>query len=188
MKLATSILVVGGIFLLACTANTVINADLTGRGNVPANETEVSACKSACTTRAKCEEATPSCQTLCDTSSSDDAVAFKKCVDESACDPACDAPLTNPGATTDASTAETSTNDAGTDAKADAPGTGANLAACNAACDDWQIIECTNATAAQCKGFCSDATSTSRATFAGCTTSSTGCATFSDCWSEFAAN
>jgi hypothetical protein len=188
MKLASSILVVGGIFLLACTANTVINADLTGRGNVPANETEVSACKSACTTRSKCEDATPSCETSCDASSSDDAVAFKNCVDKSACDPACDAMLDGSGpTTTDASTAETSTKDAGTDAKADAASTGDNLTACNTACDDWKVVECIEGSPAQCKSMCSDATSSSRGTFASCTTSSTTCQTFANCWNAFSA-
>lgn len=185
MKLGTSILVVGGVSLFACTANTVINADLTGRGNVPANETEVSACKSACTARAKCDDALPTCEALCEARSSDDAVAFKKCVDKSACDPSCDGPLTSPGPTADASAPETSTKDAASDAKSDGGTASDNLAACNTACEDWKVVECIDGTEAVCKSKCTSATSAERGMFASCASSSTTCPTFNDCWTAF---
>lgn len=187
MKLGTSILVVGGTLLFACTANTVINADLAGRGNVPANETEVSACKSACTSRAKCEGAQPSCEALCEALSSDDAVAFKKCVDKSACDPSCDGPLTSPGPGKDPSAPDASAKDAASDAKSDGGGSsGDNLAACHAACEDWKVVECIDGTEAMCKSQCTNATAAERGAFASCATSSTTCPSFQTCWMALA--
>lgn len=178
------ILVVGGGLLFACTANTVINADLTGRGQVPANATEVSACKGACTARSKCDDAKPDCEALCEASSSNAAVAFKKCVDASACDPACDAPLASPGATADAAAPEASDDDGGIDAK-DAGGD--DLAACLTACESWQVIECADSTKSQCYSSCNAATPASRASFASCASSSTTCSTFmTGCWAPFA--
>jgi hypothetical protein len=165
----------------SCTANTVINADLAGRGAVPANPTEVGACKQACTTRASCANANPSCETLCLSTSSDDAVAFKKCVDKSACDPACDAPLENPPKP-DASTPDASTPDA----TADAEPVNNGLAACLAACNAWQVLECTDGAGTQCASRCNAVTATARNAFATCTSAQTTCPGFmTQCWAPF---
>jgi hypothetical protein len=178
------IILVGGA-LVACTANTVINADLAGRGAVPANATEVDACKQSCTARSKCAGANPNCQTLCAASSSDDAVAFKKCVDSSTCDPACDATLEAPKPTSDASAPDASAKDASADLPDSSSG-GDGLAGCLAACMTTQVLECTDGGNTQCPTFCNSQSPTVRATFASCTAAQTNCSPFlAQCWTPF---
>lgn len=199
----------GVVFLAACTANTVINADLRGRGSVPASSDEVTACKNACSTaESQCTSQTAAdCSSRCATSTSDQAVGFNDCVKNSACDPACADKLAAPdGASTDDGTA-TPTADASAP-KADGGSTSppptadagtvdpptndeTGLSECMGACANSSYVkECAaqpSSAESDCMVSCQNAKGPHRLNFASCATTPTDCASFlSSCLAEIA--
>lgn len=174
--------------IVACTANTVINADLAGRGAVPANAAEIQACQDSCAARASCDGVqTTDCSQKCGQSTSDAAVGFKKCVDTSKCDPQCDtqlgAPEPKPPTETPkpVPTPDASAPDATPDVieQPDTGPTDESLSVCLSACNtSFEVKECMSGGANQCAGACKTATPTKRLAFGECANQSNDCSTW----------
>ncbi len=81
-------LLAGSVFV-ACTAT--INADLRGRGEVPANASEISSCKSACSKQAgaSCLGDVTACDALCEGATSSGVARYQDCVSANTCDESC---------------------------------------------------------------------------------------------------
>jgi hypothetical protein len=191
----------GTVALLACTANTVIHADLRGRGAVPANEEEVKACAAGCAAQAdaKCANADAlACKEKCVQITSDQAVAFQACAKDSPCDSACASTIGVSGDTTlpaDASApvdaAKPPVPDASVPPTPPTPPTSEEgysecLGTCYGAA---KVKECvTTLPSGECEKLCKAASPSARMNFGSCASYATSgpCSTFlSTCWAPF---
>jgi hypothetical protein len=84
------------LLFLACFACT-INADFRGRGDVPANASEIAGCKSSCASQAKAsclsDAALAVCNAACEGATSNQVAHYQDCVSKNSCDTSCTSDL-----------------------------------------------------------------------------------------------